>query len=104
MPEQLEAVQAYMAQGDERAAAIYRTIGVCLGYALAHYADFYDYGHLLFLGRVSSGAGGEIIRTQAEAVLRDEFPQLAQSLRIELPDETMKRHGQAVAAAFLPEL
>ncbi|MBC2593173.1 ROK family protein [Ruficoccus amylovorans] len=104
MAEQLEAVQSHMERGDQRAAAIYRTIGTCLGYALAHYADFYRFRHLLFLGRVSSGEGGQIIREQAEDVLGDEFPSLAPTISITLPDETMKRHGQAVAAASLPVL
>ena len=34
-PEQLVAVQTFMAKGDDRAAAIYRTMGVYLGYAMA---------------------------------------------------------------------
>ena len=33
VPEQLVAVQTFMAKGDDRAAAIYRTMGVYLGYA-----------------------------------------------------------------------
>ena len=40
------------AEGDERARKIYETIGVHFGYAIAHYARFYDIRNLLFLGRV----------------------------------------------------
>ena len=75
-PEQLKKVQAAMAEGDERARKIYETIGVHFGYAIAHYARFYDIRNLLFLGRVASGDGGQIIIDKAEEVLRTEFPEL----------------------------
>ncbi|MFR1410986.1 MAG: hypothetical protein ACLSUW_00830 [Akkermansia sp.] len=91
-----------MAEGDERARKIYETIGVHFGYAIAHYARFYDIRNLLFLGRVASGDGGQIIIDKAEEVLRTEFPELKIQLRV--PDEKTKRHGQAVAAASLPAL
>ncbi|MDR3378633.1 MAG: ROK family protein, partial [Verrucomicrobiae bacterium] len=47
LPEKLKEVQKLMAADDARAAKIYETIGVYLGYAIPHYADFYDYEHLL---------------------------------------------------------
>ena len=87
---------------DPRAATVYRTIGSYLGYALAHYADFYELKHLLLLGRVSSGEGGSIILDTAREVLKQEFPELA--IGFHIPDEQFKRHGQAVIAATLPEL
>ena len=59
--EQLVEVQRLMAAGDERARRIYETIGICFGYTIAHYADFYDIRILLILGRVTSGEGGEVI-------------------------------------------
>lgn len=104
LPEQLLAVQKAMKAGDARARAIYETIGVCFGYGIAHYADFYEIRNLLVLGRVSSGEGGEIILARAEAVLRDEFPRLEETIRLRTPDEKSKRHGQATAAASLPSL
>ena len=100
--EQLVEVQKLMAAGDARARAIYETIGTCFGYAVAHYADFYEIRNLLILGRVTSGEGGEVILENASAVLRDEFPELA--IRLRTPDEKDKRHGQAVAAASLPKI
>ncbi len=100
--EQLVEVQKLMAAGDPGARALYETIGACFGYAVAHYADFYEIRNLLILGRVTSGEGGEVILEKAEAVLRDEFPGLA--IRLRTPDEKDKRHGQAVAAASLPKL
>lgn len=104
LPEQLLEVQKAMKAGDARARAVYESIGVCFGYAIAHYADFYEIRNLLILGRVTSGEGGEIIIARAEAVLRDEFPALAEKIRIRTPDEQSKRHGQATAAASLPVL
>jgi predicted NBD/HSP70 family sugar kinase len=101
-PEQLIEVQKLMADGDERAAKIYATIGTYLGYAIAHYADFYDMKKMLLLGRVTSGEGGTIIIEKAKEVLRAEFPALAESIEIVTPNEKDKRHGQAVAAASLP--
>ena len=41
-----------MSKGDPQATAIYETIGVYLGYAVAQYAEFYEFGHVLVLGRV----------------------------------------------------
>lgn len=99
-PEQLVLVQDAMKQGDERAEKIYQTIGVCFGYSIAHYAAFYDIENLLILGRVTSGQGGEIIISEAEKVLAAEFPEL--QIKLVVPDEKTKRHGQAVAAASLP--
>lgn len=101
-PEQLIEVQKLMAAGDERAAKIYSTIGTYLGYAIAHYADFYEIRKVLLLGRVTSGEGGSIIIKQAKTVLEDLFPQLAKQIELVTPNEQDKRHGQAVAAASLP--
>lgn len=103
-PEQLIKVQEAMAKGDERAAKIYQTIGTCFGYAIAHYADFYDIGTLIIMGRATSGPGGQIMIDSAKEVLAAEFPALAEKITITQPDEKMKRHGQAVAAASLPAI
>ena len=100
--QQLVEVQRLMSEGDERARKIYETIGVCFGYTIAHFATLYDFRNLLILGRVTSGTGGQIIIEKAEEVLTAEFPALAAKVKISTPDERMKRHGQAVAAASLP--
>jgi predicted NBD/HSP70 family sugar kinase len=100
-PQRLLRVQELMAAGDERARRIYETIGVYLGYSVAHYCDFYPcVRHVEVLGRVVTGEGGRIILDKAQALLRDEFPELA--LNFYEPDEREKRHGQAAAAASLP--
>ena len=104
LPEQLEIVQALMEQGDERALKIYDAIGIYLGYSLAHYAEFYDYEYVLLLGRVTTGPGGEHIIERSREVMAAEFPDLAKRIKFHIPDETEKRHGQAIAAASLPRL
>ena len=104
LPEKLKQVQALMLKGDDRAKRIYETIGTYLGYGVAHFADFYDLKNVLILGRVTSGPGGDVIVAGAQAVLKVEFPDLAQRIAFHVPDEKQKRHGQAIAAASLPEL
>ena len=104
LPERLKEVQNLMAKGDERAAKIYETIGVYLGYTIPHYADFYDYSHLLILGRVTTGQGGDIVLAKANEVLEREFPEVARAVAMHVPDEKTRRVGQAVAAASLPKL
>ena len=102
LPERLKEVQNLMAKGDPRAAKIYETIGVYLGYAIPHYADFYDFRHLLILGRVMTGQGGDIVLAKAREVLKTEFPEVAGKIQLHVPDEKTRRVGQAVAAASLP--
>jgi predicted NBD/HSP70 family sugar kinase len=102
LPERLKEVQRLMAGGDERAVRIYETIGTYLGYTVPHYAEFYDFRHLLILGRVTTGEGGNIILNRARQILTDEFGGLAARVNVQLPDEKSRRVGQAVAAASLP--
>ena len=104
LPEKLKLVQALMAQGDDRARKIYQTLGVYLGYFIAHCTVFYDVQNVLVLGRVTSGTGGDLIFTTAQETLQSEFPNLGRQIELHVPDEKMKRHGQAIAAASLPEL
>ncbi len=100
--EKLKVVQGLMADGDERAAAIYDTIGAYFGYAIAYYSEFYDIKHVLIMGRVTSGKGGEILLARAQEVLDKEFPELAEKINLNIPDENARRVGQSVAAASLP--
>lgn len=103
LAEQLILVQQAMKSGERGAARIYETIGVYLGYALAHYHRFYDFENVLLLGRVTSGEGGALIKANAQKVVETEFPELAK-IHYHSPDEQEKRHGQAVAAASLPAI
>ena len=100
--EQLKEVQKLMEQGDERARKIFDSIGVCFGYTIARWSEFYNIEKLLILGRVTSGKGGDIILARAADVLKSEFPEYAAKIEFRIPDEKSRRHGQAMAAASLP--
>jgi len=102
--ERLKRALRLLAAGESRAVATWESIGVYVGYALAHYLEFYQAGHVLLLGRVTSGQGGELILEWARRVLEEEFPELASKVQLHLPDEWTRRLGQAVAAASLPAL
>lgn len=102
--DKLKVVQNLLKAGDKRPVAIYESIGVYLGYALAHYAEFYELKQVLILGRVTSGEGGTIILEKAKQVLASVAPDLAKKVRVNLPDEASRRVGQAIAAASLPSL
>lgn len=102
--EKLVHVQGYLEAGHAGARQIWESIGIYLGYGLAHYATFYDLKHLLILGRVTSGSGGPTILDRAQAVLAAEFPALAERIHIQLPDEKSRRVGQSIAAASLPAI
>jgi predicted NBD/HSP70 family sugar kinase len=104
LPQRLVRLQELMAAGDRRADLVYRTVGTYLGYALLTYREHYDLDHLLLLGRVMTGAGGDVIIETARTVLAAEDPAAAEGTVFHLADEHQKRHGQAVAAASLPEL
>lgn len=102
LAEKLRSVQDLLNAGDERAIKIWESIGVFTGYGVAHYAMFYELKHVLILGRVTSFDGGNIILANAKKVLETEFPELARQIELHLPDEKIRRIGQAVAAASLP--
>ena len=104
LPQRLVHLQGLMAADDPRATRVYETIGTYLGYALLDYRELYDIEHLLLLGRVMSGAGGDVIIERAQAVLAAEDAAAAEGITIHVPSERDKRHGQAVAAASLPAL
>jgi predicted NBD/HSP70 family sugar kinase len=101
LPEKLVTVQKKIETGDPLAVGVYETIGTYLGYGVAHYADFYDLKHVLILGRVTTGPGGDIILSKALEVLRTEFPEIASAVSIALPDERSRRVAQSIAAASL---
>ena len=101
--EKLKVVQGLMEEGDPRAASIYQSIGVYLAHALALYYDFYHYKHVLLLGRVMSGKGGDLLLSTCKEVLAEEYPEIAAAIRPSLPDEKFRRVGPSVAAASLPE-
>ena len=102
--ERLKTIQRLAEEGNAEAAAIYRSIGTYLAHSLALYYDYYRYDNVLLLGRVMSGRGGDIIISTCKSVLADEYPELADIIAIELPNESFRRVGQSVAAASLPQI
>lgn len=102
--EKLKVVQGLMEKDDERAKQIFETIGVYFGYAIAYYSAFYDIKHVLIMGRVTSGKGGELVLANAQKVLDTEFSACAKKISLHIPDEKSRRVGQSVAAASLPEI
>lgn len=102
--QKLKFVQDKHEAGHEGARKIWESMAYYTGYAIAHYADFYDLKHVLILGRCTSGSGGPVILEGANQVLREEFSILASQITIHLPDEMSRRVGQSIAAASLPEI
>ncbi len=102
--EKLKVVQKLMAEDDPRAADVYSSIGVYLAHALAFYFDLYHFKHVLLLGRVMSGKGGDLILDTCKSVMADEYPEIAAQINPTLPDEKFRRVGQSAAAASLPEI
>ncbi len=100
--ERLKVIQALMQQDDPRATKVYESIGCYLGHTVPLYESLYHMGHILLLGRVMSGKGGDLIVKEAERVLADEYPDC--KVKLLLPDEKTRRVGQSVAAASLPDL
>lgn len=102
--DKLKVAQDLLERGHEGAEALWRTMGIYLGYGLAYYANFYALQHILILGRCTSGRGGVLLLEEVKHVWREEFPELLDRIQIHLPDERTRRVGQAIAAASLPEI
>lgn len=100
--EKLKVVQELMEAGDARAVKIFESIGCYLAHTMELYSMFYDVEHMIVLGRVMSGKGGDTILAECKRIMAVEYPALAQKMNVMLPDEKTRRVGQAVAAASLP--
>ena len=103
LAEKLKVVQKLNEERHEGANKIFESIGVYLAYTLAFYTEFYEIKHVLLLGRVTSGKGGETILKVAKETLNKEFPEY-KNIDIGIPSDFMRRLGQSIAAASLPEL
>jgi predicted NBD/HSP70 family sugar kinase len=102
--EKLRWVQRLADQGDARALAIFRRVGQYLGHTVPLWRRFYDFSHLLLLGRVVSGVAGSCMVEEVQRVM-DHHPALQENpVFLHVPDETFKRHGQAIVAASVPQL
>merc|ERR1719172_565433 len=87
----------------EKATDLYKTCGVYLGYGLAQYCEFYKIDHVMILGRVSKGDGGDVMLATASEVLKTEFPDLP-PITFHTADDHFKAVGQCIAAAALPKI
>lgn len=102
--EKLKVVQKLMEEDSPAAAKVYDSIGTYLGHTLAYYYRLYGMKHVLLLGRVMSGKGGDRVLAECLRVLKDEYPDIADKFIPALPDEKFRRVGQSAAAASLPAL
>lgn len=103
--EVLEAIQAAMkdpAKKDE-VKKIYETVGVYLGYGLAMYSEHYGIDHVMILGRLSKGEGGDLMMATAKRVLETDFPEIKIPM-FHTADDEFKAKGQCIAAAALPTI
>ena len=101
--EKLRAVQLLAERNDSRALAVFDNVGMYLAHALALYRELYPFRHVLLLGRVVSGVGGERILARCRSVLEREYPDLVKSFSLHLPREDQRRTEQAAAASALPQ-
>ena len=101
--QKLKEIQALMEKDDALAKQIFEDIGVYLAHTIPFYAKFYQIKHMLLLGRVMGGKGGDIILSTCKDVLYKEYPEFS-GLDIGLPDENSRRVGQSIAAASLPAI
>merc|ERR1711953_500211 len=101
----LKLIQKEMADPEKepQVRKLYETVGVYLGYGLAQYSEFYKIDHLMILGRVSKGAGGDLMMATAKKVLETEFPEIP-TITFHTADDHFKAVGQCIAAAALPSL
>lgn len=103
LPRVLVEVQSMAEAGNEAALNIFRSIGTAFGYTVAGFREFYPViGTVVVMGRVTSGIGGDLIVREANRILADVFPELETTVAV--PDDSLRRHGQAVAAATLAEI
>ena len=103
LPQVLLEIQALAERGNEAALNVFRSIGTAFGYAVAGFCEFYPViGTAVIMGRVTSGVGGDIISREANRVLGTCFPEL--KTNVSVPDDSLRRHGQAIAAATLAEI
>ncbi len=100
LAEKLKYIQKLNEEGNELANQIFESIGVYLAYAVAYYAEFYKIKHVLILGRVTSGKGGDTILKVAQETLHKQFKEY-QNIDFSMPSEYMRRVGQSIAAASL---
>lgn len=99
--EKLKIAQKLANEDDPRGIAVFRKVGEYFGNSILYYAMFYKLKKVLFLGRVASGKGGDLVMSVAQNILDTKGDG---SIRIVLPDEKSRRLGQSYTAAGLVKL
>ena len=102
--EKLIKMQNSISEKSEIAYKVFESIGCYLAHIIPLYRMFYNLDHLMLLGRVLSGEGGEIILKECKRILSEEYPDIAENIDLILPDEKTRKIGQAYAAASLPAI
>ncbi len=100
--QKLKVMQKRAEEGDPFALAVFADVGVYLAHTIPFYARFYEIKHILLLGRVMSGRGGDAVLEACKRTLAEEYPEIAPN--IYTPDEKSRRVGQSIAAASLPKI
>ncbi len=100
--EKLKVVQKLNEEGDPIANDIFVDIGTYLAYTLAYYDQYYSIRHVLLMGRVVSGKGGDTILARCREILKQDFPELSY-IEVSMPSDHLRRVGQSIAAASLTE-
>lgn len=95
----LKHIQLSLEKNEDKYLNIYETMGKYLAYSIAYYSEFYDIKHILLLGRVVSGKGGDTLINNARKILLKEFNI---NYNFFMPDEKNRRLGQSIVAASLP--
>ena len=95
--EKLRWVQERARVGDGRALEAFSELGRLLGLTLPWYRRLLGCKNVLLLGRVISGVGGECLAD----VCREELEKAGEQMELFLPEESLRRVGQAAAAALL---
>ena len=98
-----QAVERLMREG-ERKPDLFDGIGRALGHTIAWLHRFYEFDVCLMLGGVLIDEAEHRVPTMARRVLEKEYPELSAHLQFRAADDTLKRNGQAVAAARLPRI
>jgi predicted NBD/HSP70 family sugar kinase len=100
----LKLVQKAMKDSPDKASELYKTCGVYLAAGLANYVDMgYVIDHVMILGRVSKGEGGDLMLKTASECLAADYPEVPK-IEFHTADDHFKAVGQCIAAAALPVL
>ena len=102
--EKLLIVQEQMENDHPEVRKIYEHIGCCLAHTLPLCGLFFDLENVYLCGRVFSNKGGELILSECQRILAEEYPEFNKQITVWLPDEKARRVSQSVAAASLPEI